>query len=104
MQDLGKESVEERVTGVDEVEAMRDEFSLRLKTKEQNRNKNTRVYFFLANFYMLHSISYKQMRIPYIEEESNSSSVISLDGSRVKPVRNRFSGWKVENGNVSAIR
>ena len=29
MQDLGKERVEERVTGVDEVEAMRDEFSLR---------------------------------------------------------------------------
>ena len=40
MQDLGKESVEERVTGVDEVEAMRDEFSLRLKTKDQNRNKD----------------------------------------------------------------
>ena len=31
MQDLGKE----RVTGVEEVEAMRDEFSLRLKTKDQ---------------------------------------------------------------------
>ena len=40
MQDLGKERVEERVTGVDEVEAMRDEFSLRLKTKDQNRNKD----------------------------------------------------------------
>ena len=40
MQDLGKERVEERVTGVDEVEAMRDEFSLRLKTKEKNRNKD----------------------------------------------------------------
>ena len=40
MQDLGKERVEKRVTGVDEVEAMRDEFSLRLKTKEQNRNKD----------------------------------------------------------------
>ena len=36
MQDLGKE----RVTGVDEVEAMRDEFSLRLKIKDQNRNKD----------------------------------------------------------------
>ena len=34
MQDLGKESVEERVTGVEEVEAMRDESSLRLKAKE----------------------------------------------------------------------
>ena len=40
MQDLGKERVEERVTGVDEVEAMRDEFSLLLKTKDQNRNKD----------------------------------------------------------------
>ena len=40
MQDLGKESVEERVTGVDEVEAIRDEFSRRLKTKDQNRNKD----------------------------------------------------------------
>ena len=40
MQDLGKERVEERVTGVEEVEAMRDEFSLRLKTKDQNRNKD----------------------------------------------------------------
>ena len=40
MQDLGKERVEERVTGVDEVEAMRDEFSLHLKTKDQNRNKD----------------------------------------------------------------
>ena len=40
MQDLGKESVEERVTGVDEVEAMEDEFSLRLKTKDQNMNKD----------------------------------------------------------------
>ena len=36
MQDLGKE----RVIGVDEVETMRDEFSLRLKTKDQNRNKD----------------------------------------------------------------
>ena len=40
MQDLGKESVEERVTRVDEVEVMRDEFSLCLKTKDQNRNKD----------------------------------------------------------------
>ena len=40
MQDLGKERVEERVTRVDEVEAMRDEFSLRLKTKDQNKNKD----------------------------------------------------------------
>ena len=40
VQDLGKERVEERVTGVDEVEAMRDEFSLLLKTKDQNRNKD----------------------------------------------------------------
>ena len=40
MQDLGKESIEERVTGVEEVEAMRDEFSLRLKAKEQRRNKD----------------------------------------------------------------
>ena len=34
MQDLGKESVEERVTGVDEVEAMRDEFSRYLMSKQ----------------------------------------------------------------------
>ena len=40
MQDRGKDSVEERVIGVDEVEAMRDVFSLRLKTKDQNRNKD----------------------------------------------------------------
>ena len=43
MQDLGKERVEERVTGVDEVdevEAMKDEFSLRLKSKDQKRNKD----------------------------------------------------------------
>ena len=40
MQDLGKESVEERVTGVDEVEAIRDEFSLLRKIKDQNRNKD----------------------------------------------------------------
>ena len=40
MQDFGKESVEERVTGVEEVEAMSDEFSLRLKTKDQRRNKD----------------------------------------------------------------
>ena len=40
MQDFGKESVEERVTGVEEVEAMNDEFSLRLKTKDQRRNKD----------------------------------------------------------------
>ena len=39
MQDLGKESAEERVIGVEEVEAMRDEFSLRLKAKEKRRNK-----------------------------------------------------------------
>ena len=30
----------------------------------------------------------------------NMSSVVSLVGSRVKPVRNRFSGWKEENGRV----
>ena len=40
MQDLGKESVEERVTGVPEVEAMSDRFSLRLKTKDQRRNND----------------------------------------------------------------
>ena len=40
MQDLGKESVEERVTGVEEVEAMSDEFSLRMQAKEQRRNKD----------------------------------------------------------------
>ena len=40
MQDLGKESVEERVTRVEEVEAMSDRFSLRLKTKDQKRNNN----------------------------------------------------------------
>ena len=28
----------------------------------------------------------------------NTSSVVSLDGSRVKLVRNRFFGWKVEKG------
>ena len=46
MQDLGKERVEERVTGVDEVDAMRGEFSLRLKTKDQNRNKDLKLYHF----------------------------------------------------------
>ena len=43
MQDLGRERVEERVTGFegveDEVEAMNEKFSLRLKTKDQNRIK-----------------------------------------------------------------
>ncbi|KAH9686201.1 hypothetical protein KPL70_014283 [Citrus sinensis] len=34
----------------------------------------------------------------------NTSSVVSLDGSRVKPVRNRFSGWKVENEKGSVTR
>ena len=34
----------------------------------------------------------------------NTSSVVSLDGSRVKPVRNRFSGWKVEKGKGSVTR
>ena len=34
----------------------------------------------------------------------NSSSEISLEGSRVKPVRNRFSGWKIENGKESDNR
>ncbi|KAH9801898.1 hypothetical protein KPL71_001196 [Citrus sinensis] len=34
----------------------------------------------------------------------NTSSVVSLDGSRVKPVRNRFSGWKEENGKGSVTR
>ncbi|KAH9786758.1 vacuolar protein sorting-associated protein 51-like [Citrus sinensis] len=31
----------------------------------------------------------------------NTSSVVSLDGSRVRPVRNIFSGWKVEKGKDS---
>ncbi|KAH9734719.1 hypothetical protein KPL71_017474 [Citrus sinensis] len=31
----------------------------------------------------------------------NTSSVVSLEGSRVKPVRNRFSRWKEENGKGS---
>ena len=43
MQDLGKESIEERVIGVegveDEVEAMNEKFSLRLKSRDQNRIK-----------------------------------------------------------------
>ena len=43
MQDFDKERVEERVTGFegieDEVEAMNEKFSLRLKTKDQNRIK-----------------------------------------------------------------
>ena len=44
----------ERVTGVDEVEAMRDEVSLRLKTKDQNRNKDLNyTTLCLANFYIL---------------------------------------------------
>ena len=34
----------------------------------------------------------------------NSSFEISLEGSRVKPVRNKFSRWKVENGNESDKR
>ena len=34
----------------------------------------------------------------------NTSSVVSLVGSRVKPVRNRFSGWKVEKGKGSVTR
>ncbi|KAH9801866.1 hypothetical protein KPL71_001183 [Citrus sinensis] len=34
----------------------------------------------------------------------NTSSVVSLDGSRVKPVRNRFSRWKEENGKGSVTR
>jgi len=43
VQDFGKERVEERVTGFegieDEVEAMKKEVSLRVKTKDQNRIK-----------------------------------------------------------------
>ena len=43
MQDFGKERVEERVTGVEgfeeEVEAMNEKFSLRLKSIDQNRIK-----------------------------------------------------------------
>ena len=43
MQDFGKEIVEERVTGVegleDEVEAMNEKFSLRVKSMEQKRKK-----------------------------------------------------------------
>ena len=34
----------------------------------------------------------------------NSSSEMSLEGSRVNPVRNKFSGLKVENGNESDKR
>ena len=34
----------------------------------------------------------------------NSSSVISLKGSKVKPVRNKCLGWKVENGKESDKR
>ncbi|KAH9724612.1 Endonuclease [Citrus sinensis] len=32
----------------------------------------------------------------------NSSSATSLEGSMFRPVRNKFSGWKVEKGNESA--
>ena len=43
MHDFGKERVEERVTGVegveDEVEAMNEKFSLRLKSIDQNKIK-----------------------------------------------------------------
>lgn len=43
MQDFRSERVEERVTGFegneDEVEAMKEEVSLRVKTKDQNRIK-----------------------------------------------------------------
>ena len=49
VQDLGRERVEERVTGFegieDEVEAMNEEFSLRLKTKDQNRIKTQIIPF-----------------------------------------------------------
>ena len=34
----------------------------------------------------------------------NLSFEISLEGSKVKPVRNTFSGWKVENGKESDKR
>ena len=34
----------------------------------------------------------------------NSSFEMSLEGSKVKPVRNKFSGWKVENENESDKR
>ena len=41
MQDFGKERVDERVTGAeDEVEAMNEKFSLRLKSNDQNRIKS----------------------------------------------------------------
>ena len=44
MHDFGKERVEERVTGVegveDEVEAMNEKLSLRLKSNDQNRIKS----------------------------------------------------------------
>ena len=41
MQERGKERVEERVTGgEEEVEAMNEKFSLRLKSKEQIRDKD----------------------------------------------------------------
>ena len=50
MQDLGKERVEERVTGVeDEVEAMKEEFSLRLKTKDRYRKRLKSCHFGLKN-------------------------------------------------------
>ena len=49
MHDFGKERVEERVTGVegfeDEVEAMNEKFSLRLKSMEQKR-KRLKLYHF----------------------------------------------------------
>ena len=34
----------------------------------------------------------------------NLSFEISLEGSKVKPVRNKFSGWKVKNGKESDRR
>ena len=60
MQDLGKERVEERATGVDDVEAMRDEFSLRLKTKDQNRNKD-------LNYTTLRKIEEKSIEMTYLD-------------------------------------
>ena len=49
MQDFGKERVEERVTGVkgveDEVEAMNEKFSLRLKSIDRERKRLKSYHF-----------------------------------------------------------
>ncbi|KAH9671267.1 hypothetical protein KPL70_017298 [Citrus sinensis] len=44
------------------------------------------------------------VKVPGHQMYHNTSSVVSLDGSRVKPVRNRFFGWKEENGKGSVTR